>query len=259
MEDKGLVSIIMPSYNSEKYIKDSIESVLSQSYNNWELIIIDDCSNDNTVNVIKSFNDKRIKLFINEKNSGAAISRNRALRESNGKWISFLDSDDVWMPNKLEEQLNFMVENNYSFSFTDYRICKNGQFEKCIRTGPNKVNYRKIKRYCYFFTSTVIYDFSIVGLIQIGGIKKNNDYAMWLKALKNVDAFRFPKCLSIYNKHTNSISSGKKSKLIRWHYILFRKECNYNAFHSILLTIGNLWFGFWKKVIYKRRAADEEN
>lgn len=253
MNNYGLVSIVMPSYNSEKFIKDSIESVLNQTYPFWELLIVDDYSMDKSVEIIKSFKDERIKLFQNEVNSGAAISRNRALREASGKWIAFLDADDIWLPTKLEEQLQFMADKDYHFTFTDYRICVNGKLENVIRTAPNKVNFKKIKKYCYFSTITVMYDAEKIGLIQIGNIKKNNDYAMWLKALKLADAYRYPKCLSFYIKHENSISSGSKLKLIKWHYILFRNECGYSRIHSILLTIGNLWHGFWKKIKYKER------
>ena len=257
MENNGLVSIVMPSYNSEKYIKDSIESVLNQTHSNWELLIVDDCSEDQTVEIVKSFKDERIKLFQNQANSGAAISRNWALREARGKWIAFLDSDDIWLPNKLEEQLKFMIENNYSFTYTDYRICLNGKWENVIHTSPNKINFRKIKKYCYFSTITVIYDASKVGLIQIGDIRKNNDYAMWLKALQKVDAYRYPKCLSYYIKHNDSISSGSKFKLIKWHYVLFKNECGYGKIHSAILTIRNLWYGFWKKIIYRERIKEE--
>lgn len=246
----------MPAYNSEKYIKDSIESVISQTYPFWELLIIDDCSTDNTIEVIHRFKDKRIKLLTNKNNSGAAISRNFGLREAKGEWIAFLDSDDIWLPTKLDEQLNFMILNNYSFTFTDYRICLDGEWEDVIHTGPNKATFKRIKKYCYFSTITVIYNAKNVGLIQIGDIKKNNDYAMWLKALKTVDAYRFPKCLSFYIKHGNSISSGSKLKLIKWHYILFKNECGYGRIHSALLTLGNLWHGFWKKIIYKKRIKE---
>lgn len=257
MNDYGLVSIIMPSYNSEKYIKASIASVISQTYTNWELLIVDDCSTDQTVRIIQSFNDRRIRLFVNDHNSGAAVSRNRALREAKGKWIAFLDSDDFWMPTKLDEQLQFMTGNNYNFSFTDYRIAANGSFDKYVRTGPKRVDYKRIKKYCYFFTSTVLYNREVVGLIQIKDLKKNNDYALWLHSLKLTDAFRFPKCLSIYNKHNDSISGGNKLKLIKWHFILFRTECEYGKIHSLLLTAGNLWHGFWKKIIYKQRIKSD--
>ena len=180
-----LVSIIMPSYNTEKYIRDSIESVLAQTYSNWELIIVDDCSTDNTEEIVKPFLcDGRIRFFKNAKNSGAAISRNFALREARGKWIAFLDSDDIWVPEKLEKQIKFMKDNNYAFSFTDYRICLDGKWMPYINTGPNIVNKRKMYNYCYFSTITVMYDKETVGLIQVADLRKNNDYAMWLKIIK---------------------------------------------------------------------------
>lgn len=253
MENKGLVSIVMPSYNSERYIKGSIESVLNQTYPFWELLIVDDCSTDKTVDIVKSFKDERIKLFQNEVNSGAALSRNWALREAKGRWIAFLDSDDLWLSTKLEEQLEFMIVNNYGFSYTDYRISNDGVLTNKIITAPNKMTFRKIKRYCYVATLTVIYDFEKIGLIQITNIKKNNDYAMWLRALSKVSGYRYSNSLSIYNKHDQSISSGNKTKLIKWHYILFRKDLGYSKIYSMLLTVGNLWHGFWKKIIYKRK------
>ena len=173
-----LVSIIMPSYNTGKYIKDSIESVISQTYTNWEFVICDDCSNDNTDDVVAQFSDDRIKYLKNEINSGAAISRNRALREAKGKWIAFLDSDDIWHAEKLECQLAFMKEHGYAFTFTDYRIQLNGNWLPYINTGPDVVNKRKMYNYCYFSTITVIYDVDVIGLIQIPNLRKNNDYAM---------------------------------------------------------------------------------
>ena len=113
-----LVSIIMPSYNTAKYIVNAIHSVLQQTYSNWELIIVDDCSTDNTDEIIKPFLvDDRIIYLKNEKNSGAAISRNRALREAKGRWIAFLDSDDLWLPEKLEHQIKFMIDKGYNFTY----------------------------------------------------------------------------------------------------------------------------------------------
>ncbi len=260
MEDFGLVSIVMPSYNCEQYIGASIKSVLIQSYDNWELLVIDDCSSDKTTNVIRSFNDSRIKLLVNDHNSGAAVSRNKALKHATGKWIAFLDADDVWVPNKLELQLRYMSNHNYAFSYTDYRIVMNGQWNKKIITAPNHLDFKMIKRYCYCFTSTVVYRSDTVGLIQISDLKKNNDYAMWLHILNKVDGYRLNKCLSAYIKRKGSISSGKKIKLIKWHYRLFRQEMKYNRFHSLCMVIKNLWFGFWKKNFYKRKIKfSEEN
>lgn len=257
--EKDLISIIMPSYNASAFIEKTIASVQKQTYVNWELIVVDDCSSDKTVELIKNIKDKRIRLFKNEKNSGAAVSRNKALREANGKWIAFLDSDDIWEPTKLEEQLTFMKKNGYAFTYTDYRIQLNGEWLPYICTGPNKVNKKKMYDYCYFSTITVMYDRTKVGLIQIPDLKKNNDYAMWLKAVEKVDCYRYPKCMSYYIKHEGSISSGNKVKLIKWHYILFRKGLNKNPFVSGILTINNLFHGVIKKIIYRKKTTNMPN
>ena len=145
-----LVSIIMPSYNTAKFISETIESVLAQTYTNWELIIVDDCSTDNTDEVVKSFlSDNRIKYIKNEKNSGAAISRNRALRESKGKWIAFLDSDDLWMPEKLERQIAFMEASGYHFSYTNYiEIDEESKPNGKRVTGPKKITKHGMYNYC---------------------------------------------------------------------------------------------------------------
>ena len=162
--NKGLVSIIMPSYNTAKYIGESIRSVQNQTYENWELIIIDDCSTDNSEEILKKYSleDNRICYLKNEKNSGAAVSRNRGLRKAKGKWIAFLDSDDLWDKEKLEKQINFMLKNDYAFTFTDYRIQLNGEWLPYIYTAPNIVTKRKMYNYCYFSTITVMYDLSLI-------------------------------------------------------------------------------------------------
>lgn len=252
--EDNLISIIMPAYNSSKYIKNAIVSVQKQTYSNWELIIVDDCSNDNTVEIVKSLEESRIRLFINERNSGAAISRNKALREAKGRWIAFLDSDDIWVSTKLEEQINFMLKNGYDFTYTDYRIQLNGEWLPYICIGPDKINKRKMYNYCYFSTITVLYDQTKVGLIQIENLRKNNDYAMWLKAVEKVECYRYPKCLSYYIKHEGSISSGSKLKLIKWHYKLFKIGLNKSTVVSVILTVNNLFHGILKKIKYKEKT-----
>lgn len=249
-----LVSIIMPNYNCAKYIPETIKSVLAQTYFNWELLFVDDCSTDNSVDIVKGFNDERIKIYVNEKNSGAAISRNLALREAKGKYIAFLDSDDLWTPEKLEKQIAFMKENGYAFTYGDYVITMNGQKLPYIYTAPKKVTRRKLFNYCYFSTITVVYEKEKVGLVQIEDLKKNNDYAMWFEALKKVDAYRFAKCHSTYCKHGNSISSGSKLKLIKHHYILYRKGLHKSKFIAAILTVNNLFFGVLKKLFYKKKV-----
>lgn len=256
--NENLVSIIMPAYNSEKYISNAINSIIRQTYKMWELIVVDDCSTDGTVNVISNFEDKRIHVLENERNSGASISRNRALREARGKWIAFLDSDDIWHPEKLERQIKYMIQNKYAFTFTDYRVQLNGRWLPYINTGPDVVDRRKMYNYCYFSTITVMYDRDIVGLIQVEDLKKNNDYAMWLKAVEKTKCYRMPQCLSYYIKHDNSISSGSKLKLIKWHYILFHNGLHKGILLSLLLTINNLFHGVIKKIKYRKKIKEGE-
>lgn len=251
-----LVSIIMPSYNTAQYIGESIKSVQAQTYENWELIIVDDCSTDNTDTAVDPFlSDERIRYLKNSRNSGAAVSRNYALREAKGKWIAFLDSDDLWLPDKLEKQINFMTENNYKFTYTDYKICLNGSWLPYIYTGPSVVNKQKMKNYCYFSTITVMYDRDYVGLVQIEDVKKNNDYAMWLKIIEKSPCYRLPDCLSCYIKHDGSISSGSKLKLIKHHYILWRVAEHKNPFSACVLTVRNLFWGTIKKLKYKQNVG----
>ena len=205
-----LVSIIMPSFNTGQYIGNSIKSVQKQTYTNWELLIVDDCSTDNSDEVIKLFlGDRRIKYFGLKKNSGAAYCRNKALKAARGRWIAFLDSDDLWLPEKLEKQIRFMEKNEYSFTCTDYRIQLNGRWLPYIYTSPNIITKRKLYNYCYFSTITVMYDRRKVGDLEIKNIRKNNDYALWLKVIEKTPCYRMPECLSIYIKHDGSISSGK--------------------------------------------------
>ena len=150
LREENMVSIIMPSYNTASYIKESIQSVLNQTYTNWELIIVDDCSTDETEEVLATITDSRIKYFKNKENSGAAISRNKALREARGQWIAFLDSDDLWLPNKLEKQINFMKNNGYKFSYTNYEEIDMASNKTGVRiTGPKKITKMGMYNYCW--------------------------------------------------------------------------------------------------------------
>ncbi len=252
-----LVSIIMPSYNTGKYIKASIDSIIAQTYKNWELIIIDDCSADNSNDIILSYNEPRIRLLKNKTNLGAALSRNSGLREAAGKYITFIDSDDIWVPEKLEKQIKYIKQNDYAFIFSDYRICFNGKWENVIRTAPDIVDKKMIYRYCYFSTITVMYDAQKVGLIQIKDLKKNNDYAMWIAALSKVNAYRQPECLAYYIKHEDSISGGSKVTLVKHFYILWKYGFDKNSIAATVLTLNNLFYGLLKKIKYKRKIEGE--
>lgn len=251
-----LVSIIMPSYNTGRYIAGSIQSVLAQSYRNWELIIVDDCSTDDTDKIVRPFlQDNRIRYLKNKRNSGAALSRNRALREAKGKWIAFLDSDDLWFPEKLEKQIHFMKENDYRFTYTNYlEIDENGKKNGVMVTGPKKITKTGMFNYCWPGCLTVMYDAEWVGLIQIRDIKKNNDYAMWLKVCRKADCYLLNEYLALYRRgRKGSISTYGYKTLIKWHYKLYRDAERLSTMHSFINTCRNLAFGMWKKIKYIQR------
>ena len=203
----NLVSIIMPSYNTGKYIAAAINSVIEQTYQNWELLIVDDGSSDNTDEIVELYlEDQRIKYFKNKKNRGAAVSRNRALKKAKGKWIAFLDSDDLWKPEKLKKQISFMKKNNYLFSYTNYEeINTNGDFIGRKISGPKKITRTGMFNYCWPGCLTVMYNADKIGIIQIVDIKKNNDYAMWLKLCKKADCYLLDECLAQYRKGREGI------------------------------------------------------
>ena len=246
-----LVSIIMPSYNTGKFIQETINSVKNQTYNNWELIIVDDGSTDNTDEVVRAIKDDRIKYIKNKVNKGAAISRNIALREAKGKWIAFLESDDLWKEDKLEKQIKFMEDNNYYFSYTNYiEIDENSNFNGRKITGPQKITRIGMFNYCWPGCLTVMYDSKRIGLIQIEDIKKNNDYAMWLKACKKADCYLLNEELAMYRKRTGSISNHSYKTLIKWHYKLYKDAEKQNIVCSIFNTFRNIIFGLYKKKRY---------
>ncbi len=254
----GLVSIIMPSWNTAKFIRESIQCVLNQTYTNWELLIIDDCSTDDTDKVVEPFlNDARIKYLKNEKNSGAALTRNRAMREAKGEWIAFLDSDDLWMPEKLEKQIYFMQKHGYVLSFTEYeKIDEADRPLNIYVSGPNVVNKRKMYNYDYIGQLTMMYSAKHFGLIQIKDIKKNNDYAIRLQLYKKygTQAHLLKEDLAKYRIRKKSISHDKLSKKLKSHYDLFHYCDEKPAFIALWYACWNMWFGFWKKRTYEKKS-----
>ena len=249
----SLVSIIMPSYNTAKFITESIQSVISQTYTNWELIIVDDCSSDDTDEIVSKFNDSRIKYFKNEKNSGAAITRNLALTIAKGEYIAFLDSDDLWKKDKLQRQIGFMKSNNYSFTYTNYdRIDEDGNKIGILCTGPKVVTKSKMYHYCYLGCLTVVYKRNENDTLQIKDIKKNNDYAMWLQLCKKYNCYLLEENLASYRVRKKSVSHDKLLKKIKSHYDLFRMCDKRSIIVSFWFTCWNMWYGFWKKRKYDK-------
>lgn len=221
----GLVSIITPTYNCGKFIAETIETVLAQTYTNWEMIIVDDVSNDNTEEVVKQYMDKdeRIKYKKLDENSGAAVARTTAMKLAEGQYMAFLDSDDLWTSDKLERQLAFMKQNGYAFSCTAYeQVDENGKsLERVIKT-IEKTDYNRLLLDCPVGNSTVMYDVSKMGKFEVPNIRKRNDDALWLQMLKKEKyIWGMPDVLMKYRIRTNSISSNKLS-VIKYHWILYR-------------------------------------
>ena len=253
---KGLVSVIMPSWNTGRFIAKSIQSVIEQTYTNWELLIVDDCSSDNTDEVIANFHDKRIFYFKNEKNVGAALSRNRALREARGEWIAFLDSDDLWEPQKLEKQLAFMNQNGYVFSYHNYeKIDEEDRPLHIHVSGPEIVTKQDMYNYGYPGCLTFMYSAEALGLIQIKDIKKNNDYAILLKLCKKADCYLLKENLAKYRIRKKSISHDKISKKLKSHYDLFHFCDEQPAPVAIWYACRNMWYGLMKKKKYEKRIT----
>ena len=256
--EKGLVSIIMPSYNTAPYIRETIQSVLDQTYQNWELIIVDDCSTDNTDEVVASIKDDRIRYLKNEKNSGAALSRNRALREAKGRWIAFLDSDDLWESSKLEKQINFMEENGYAFSYHEYvEIDEQDNLLGVKVSGKKHIGKFDMFACCWPGCLSVMYDAEKIGLIQINDIKKNNDTAMWLKVIRKADCYLLPECLGKYRRRANSITPKPLWQRIWAHYPLFRVAEEMNPVAATFWVIMNVFGNAYKKMKYVKQYTVE--
>jgi len=221
----NLVSIITPVHNSEKFLSRCIDSVISQSYKHWEHILVDDCSTDNSADIILKCvaEDSRIRYIKLEKNSGAGVARNTGIELAKGKYIAFLDSDDLWYPNKLEKQLAFMKQKNCSFSFTSYdMIDENGQsLEKIVKT-KQEVSYKSALYKNPIGCLTAIYDAETLGKHYMPNIRKRQDYALWLTLLKKTTGYGLDEVLSSYRATKNSISSNKLS-LLKYEWKIYRE------------------------------------
>lgn len=223
--DKPLVSIIMPAYNGGAYIEDAVKSVILQSYTNWELLIIDDQSSDNSLDIAYSFSktDERIRVIALKKNSGVANARNVGIGKSTGDYIAFLDSDDCWKKDKLSKQIKFMEENNYSFTFSSAEIMnENGEPLNKIRTAPSQIDYKTLLKGNPINCLTVIIKKADVENIMMPLIK-HEDYATWLNLLQRNNilyAYGMKESLAYYRVSNNSVSSNKV-KTLKWTWNIF--------------------------------------
>ena len=253
----NLVSIIMPTYNCGRFISESIDSVLAQTYTAWELLIVDDCSTDNTAEIVAAYNDPRIHYLRNEQNEGAALTRNKALRAVKGRYIAFLDSDDLWHPDKLERQIAFMEQNGYAFTYHEYTEIDESSNPIGIYVSGKK-HVRPFDMYCCCWPGclSVVYDAKNIGLIQIPDIRKNNDSAMWLQAIRKADCYLLPENLAQYRRRTGSITPTSVWKKIGWHYILFRQGAGMNPVAATFWMIMNIVGNSYKKIKYVKRYEE---
>ncbi|WP_258086293.1 glycosyltransferase family 2 protein [Xenorhabdus bovienii] len=218
------VSIITPMYNAEKYISTTIDSVISQSLQDWEMIIVDDCSSDKSCYIVEKYieSDARIRLFKFGTNSGTAAARNQAINLASGRFIAFLDSDDIWIHDKLEKQLNYMIENSIAFSYGDYfTFIDNAKNINGKFIAPKSTNINDICKTCNIGCLTVMLDRLSLSDIKIPNSPKE-DYAAWITILKynNISAYKYPGLLAGYRLSTGSLSSNKLSEIKKQYYVL---------------------------------------
>ena len=238
-----LVSIITPLYNGSSFISDTIKSVQEQTFKDWEMIIVDDCSTDCSAAVVRAFSDHdpRIKLITLSFNSGAAVARNKSIELAEGRYIAFLDSDDLWLPQKLEKQLAIMKANDYSFVFSAYdKIDQEGHVFGCVGV-PDKVSYADLLKIPSIGCLTAIYDTDYFETVYMPLIRKRQDLGLWLKLLKKANyAYGLNESLAQYRVRTDSISANKANAAM-YTWLLYReveglsliKSCYYFTHYAV--------------------------
>lgn len=249
-----LVSVIIPTFNAEKYISETIQSVQNQTYQNWEIVLVDDASTDETQTIITSFlTDKRIQFYPLEINSGTGISRNTALAKAEGKYIAFLDADDLWKPEKLQKQVAFMQANDLPFTFSFYDcIDEQGKSLGKRVEAPQNLSYRQLFFCNYVGNLTGIYDVDYFGKISISSIRKRQDWMLWLSILKKIKSAKpVPESLAFYRLRSNSLSTSK-TELIRYNFAVYRQFHGFNLVVSILCMIGFLFTQLLIKPFYSK-------
>jgi glycosyltransferase involved in cell wall biosynthesis len=240
----------MPCYNSEIYLRDAIKSVVDQTYQEWELIIVNDFSVDSSLEIINAFQkiDSRIICINNTQNIGVALSRNEAVKISKGKYIAFLDSDDSWFKEKLETQVSFMLINSIAISFTQYnRINSNSKIVGCIDSLPKSVDYKRMLKGNDMAMSTSMFDQEVIGkhyFLKIG----HEDYYYWLSLMrKGYIALPINKLLVNYRVHSNSISSNKL-KAISFTWCIYTKVLKLNFFEASYFFLIHVFTAVRKRI-----------
>lgn len=249
--DNCVVSIITPIYNCEQFLQETIKSVLEQTYTKWELILIDDCSTDNSLSIAEEAakKDNRIRVIRLDQNSGPAIARNTGIEKAKSKYIAFLDSDDMWLPNKLEKQISFMEENQIPFTYTAYeKIDEDGSLRGIISV-PEKVTYKELLNTNVIGCLTAIYNTEQLGKVYMPNIRKRQDYGLWLKILKKgIIAYGINEPLARYRVRRDSVSSNKL-KAAQYQWKIYRQVEKLGYIRSIYHFISYAYHGYKKHMI----------
>ena len=246
--ENSMVSVVTPSYNSEKFISRTIESVLAQTCQDWEMIIVDDGSPDNSNEIINKFikKDGRIRLIKLEKNSGPAIARNMAIKEAKGRYIAFLDADDLWLPKRLERAIGFMNENKSAFTYSSYGLIGEDDSDLGEFIIRPEVSYRDLLKTNSIGCLTAIYDTKMLGKLYMPDILKRQDYGLWLKILKQIKVAKgIIEPLAIYRIRKNSVSSNKLN-VARYQWKMYRELEGLGLFMSFYYFVHYAWNGLRK-------------
>ena len=258
-----LVSIIMPNYNGEKFLSEALESVLAQTYPHWELLAVDDGSVDGSLPVLRNYSakDERIRCVALGRRKGAAEARNVALRMARGRWIAFLDGDDLWHKEKLERQLGYMQEHGYAFSCCEYLLIDEaGIALGRIVSAPKRIGRREIEQYNYVGCLTAMYDARVVGLVQVNPrIARRNDYALWLQVCQKTPCYLLQEPLASYRIRKKSLSRVGILKLCKAHYQLFLLYGNRGRVGAFFHVLKNIFFGVLQKIFFRKKAPQKQN
>ena len=253
MMENNLVSIITPAYNASSTIEETYKSILSQTYDNWEWIVIDDFSTDNTFDIVSGLakNNPKITLIRPKEKGGAAVARNAGIEIAKGRFVAFLDSDDLWMPKKIEKQIEFMLTNNYAFTYTNYEVFSSNKPKKIYIPKKEYATYKMLLKTCDIGCLTAVYDVTMIGKVYmpLDAIKRE-DQATWLDITRNgVVAHKLNAVLSAYRVGEKTVSSNK-IKMIKYQYLLYRKHEHFNVIKSLWYTMLIVLNKMFNKYIY---------
>ena len=245
----NLVSIITPSYNSSRFIEECVGSVLSQTYDNWEMLIVDDYSADNSLQILKKYNDKRIQLIELDKNVGASESRNVAIRKAKGKYIAFLDSDDLWEPQKLEKQISFMETEDIAFSFSTYQPMSDDESKLySIIHAPKIVTYSSYLKKTIIGCLTVVIDREKTGGFEMPNIRSSHDMALWLLIMRRgFDAYGLDENLARYRIVSTS-NTANKWRAAKDVWMVYRQFEKLSFFYSIWCFLNYAFNAIIKRI-----------